>query len=60
MQPWTQFSATVDYWHIDLQDKIGNIPPSQAVTDCVTNGNFCDLIHRDPTPARCGAATTAT
>ena len=28
MTPWTHFSATVDYWHIDLKDKIGNIPPA--------------------------------
>ena len=49
MQPTTQFSATVDYWHIDLKNQISNIPPAAAVTDCVTSGQFCDLIHRDPT-----------
>ncbi len=48
MTPWTQFSATVDYWNIDLKDQISIIPSAQALNSCVTDGTFCDLVHRDP------------
>jgi outer membrane receptor protein involved in Fe transport len=48
MTPWTQFSATIDYWNIKLKDQISIIPSAQALTSCVTDGSFCDLIHRDP------------
>ena len=48
MTPWTQFSATIDYWNIDLKDQISIIPSALALNSCVTDGTFCDLIHRDP------------
>ena len=37
----------VDYWNIDVQNQIGIVPSSLAITQCIATGQFCDLIHRD-------------
>jgi len=47
LQPWTNFSATIDYWNIKVSNQIGLVPSATAVQSCVTSGTFCDLIHRD-------------
>ena len=47
LQPWTNFSATVDYWNIKVDNQIGLVPSATAVQDCVFFGTFCDLLHRD-------------
>jgi outer membrane receptor protein involved in Fe transport len=47
-QPMRNLSASVDYWKIKLDQVVSRIPPPIAVTQCITTGQFCDLIHRDP------------
>ncbi len=47
LQPWNNFSATVDYWNIKVSNQIGLIPQPTIVNDCVFFGTFCDLVHRD-------------
>jgi iron complex outermembrane recepter protein len=43
------FSMTVDFYNIRVNQIIQGIPPTVTVTDCVLNGitSFCPLIHRD-------------
>jgi iron complex outermembrane receptor protein len=48
LQPLPKLSATVDYFDIKVKDVIGPIPPSLAVQQCISAGQFCGLIHRDP------------
>lgn len=45
--PTNNLSATVDYFNIKIDDVINNLPPALALTQCLANGSFCDLIHRD-------------
>lgn len=45
--PTNSLSATVDYWNIKIDDVITNMSPSLALTQCLSAGQFCDLIHRD-------------
>jgi iron complex outermembrane receptor protein len=47
-QPWPNLSATVDYWHYDVDNVIGVIPPALTLNSCITSGTLCDLIHRGP------------
>jgi iron complex outermembrane receptor protein len=48
------FTASVDYFHIDVENLIGSIGAATIVNECMSkagtpNGNFfCSLIHRDP------------
>jgi outer membrane receptor protein involved in Fe transport len=44
------FSATVDWWDIDLKGAISKIGAQAVVDSCVASGDplFCDRIHRDP------------
>ena len=41
------FSASVDYWNIDLKDAIGTISAQQIVDQCTVKGRpeFCSLIN---------------
>jgi iron complex outermembrane recepter protein len=48
LQPMANFSASVDYWDIRVENVIGVIGANLALTQCVTTGTFCNLIHRDP------------
>jgi len=48
LQPVAQLRATLDYWNIRIAEVIGTIPPTLALTQCLSVGQFCDLIHRDP------------
>ncbi|SFT88366.1 TonB-dependent receptor plug domain-containing protein [Idiomarina abyssalis] len=46
------FSATVDYWEIDIDDTISGIGFQTVLNRCVdaesVNNQFCDLVTRDP------------
>ena len=39
------FSLSVDYYNIKVDKVIGNIPPSLAVSQCVFNNQFCQLLQ---------------
>jgi len=45
--PSNNLSATIDYFNIKLDNVISNIPPATALQQCLQNGSFCDLVHRD-------------
>jgi outer membrane receptor protein involved in Fe transport len=51
------FSATLDYYHIQLQDQIGNYPFATILNGCLVNDNpiYCSQIVRTPTGALTGA-----
>jgi outer membrane receptor protein involved in Fe transport len=48
LQPLRNLSATLDFFDIKVDKVIGNIPPTLAVSQCVFNGQFCNLLHRGP------------
>jgi outer membrane receptor protein involved in Fe transport len=41
-------SATLDYWHYDVENTVGIVQPQQALNNCINTGVNCDLIHRGP------------
>jgi outer membrane receptor protein involved in Fe transport len=45
--PTNSLSATVDYWNIKIDNVINNAPPGLILQQCLTAGQFCDLVHRD-------------
>lgn len=47
IEPIKNMSMTLDYFDIKVKDVVGNLPPTQVLTQCLTNGKFCDLIFRD-------------
>ena len=47
LQPMPNLSATIDYWNIQVENVIGSIPPVLALNQCLFEGQFCGLIHRD-------------
>jgi outer membrane receptor protein involved in Fe transport len=47
---YPNWSATVDYWHYNVENLISIIQPQQALTNCVNSGLNCDLIHRELSP----------
>ncbi len=49
LTPMPNLSATIDYWHFDVQNTITIIKPNQALNNCINVGLNCDLIHRSPT-----------
>jgi outer membrane receptor protein involved in Fe transport len=46
-QPTRNLSASVDYYKIKVANVISTIPSALALSQCIDNGTFCDLIHRD-------------
>jgi len=44
--PTRNLSATLDYFNIEVKDVIGTLPSALVVTQCVFQGQFCDLVHR--------------
>jgi outer membrane receptor protein involved in Fe transport len=46
LTPMRNFSATIDYFNIKVEDVIGVLPPNLVVTQCIFSGQFCDLVHR--------------
>ena len=55
------FSFSVDYYHIKVQDYISSIAPSLAITECISSANpyYCGLFHRDPQSGAIFGSTTA-
>jgi outer membrane receptor protein involved in Fe transport len=47
LNPIPNLTASIDYWNIKVEDTIGTIPSTLALSQCVFTGQFCDLIHRD-------------
>jgi outer membrane receptor protein involved in Fe transport len=45
--PIRNFTGTVDYWVIKVDDIISNAPPSTLLTSCLNTGTFCNLVQRD-------------
>ena len=47
---WTpnrNFSATVDFFDIDIEKTISIVSPTTSLNQCLNNGAFCELIQRD-------------
>jgi len=40
------FAATIDYYDITISQEIGTVGFSTVLTECTTQGLFCDAIHR--------------
>jgi outer membrane receptor protein involved in Fe transport len=45
--PIKNFTGTVDWWMIKVDDIISNPPPSTLLTSCLNTGRFCNFIQRD-------------
>src|SRR5262249_19085321 len=43
-------TGSLDYYHINLKDQIGAIPPGLLLEECLNTGErrFCDGVHRNP------------
>ena len=46
--PMPNLNATIDYWHINVDNTVGILQPSFSLTSCLTTGTFCNNIHRGP------------
>ncbi len=42
------FSATVDFWEVDLDDPITSVAAESILTECIASGNLCENITRLP------------
>ena len=63
LTPIRNLTATVDYWQIKIDQSINNPDPQIIVNQCVFSGQFCNLVHRDPTTGALwlpGSSVTAT
>jgi iron complex outermembrane recepter protein len=47
LEPMRNFSATLDYFSIKLDDVISTLPPAIVLQQCIATGQFCNLIARD-------------
>jgi iron complex outermembrane recepter protein len=47
LEPIRNFSATLDYFSIKLDDVISTLPPAIVLQQCIASGQFCNLIARD-------------
>lgn len=47
LEPTRDFAASIDYFNIKVEDVVGNAPPTILLQQCLDNGSFCNLIHRD-------------
>jgi outer membrane receptor protein involved in Fe transport len=45
--PIRNFTGTVDWWVIKVDDVINNAPPSTLLASCLNTGASCNLIQRD-------------
>ncbi|HLK26433.1 MAG TPA: TonB-dependent receptor [Caulobacteraceae bacterium] len=60
------FTASVDYFHIDVENLIGSYGAAQIMNECVNEYNtangqfFCSFIHRDPVTNTIFTGTTIT
>jgi len=48
LQPTRNLSGSMDYFDINVEKVIGQIPAALSVSQCIFFGQFCDLVHRDP------------
>ena len=48
LNPVRNFTATIDYWTIRVDDAVGTPPPITILNQCLTTGQFCSLVQRDP------------
>ena len=57
-----RFTASVDYWHIKIDDEVSVIPASFILTGCPTTGDpvFCSLLSRQPQTFTLDGASVAT
>lgn len=48
--PTDNFNFSVDYWNIEMEDRIGTINPELIIRQCATTGadRWCDAITRSP------------
>jgi len=63
LTPIRNFTATIDYWQIKVDDVINTPDPSIIVNQCIFQGNFCNLVNREPTTGTLwlpGSGVTAT
>jgi outer membrane receptor protein involved in Fe transport len=42
------FTATIDYYNVEINNTIGSLGSNDIQNTCATTGNLCNLIHRDP------------
>jgi outer membrane receptor protein involved in Fe transport len=47
MTPVRNFTASIDWWDIKIDDAVGNAPPATILTQCLNAGRFCNLVQRD-------------
>jgi outer membrane receptor protein involved in Fe transport len=47
LTPVRNFTASIDYWNIKIDDAVGNAPPSTILTNCLNSGLFCNQVQRD-------------
>jgi len=45
--PFKNFSGTIDWWMIKVDDAISNIPPATLLNKCLFENLYCNLITRD-------------
>ena len=57
-----RFTASVDYWHIKIDDLVSVIPASFILTGCPDTGDavFCSLLSRQPQTFTLDGASVAT
>ena len=48
--PTDNFNFSIDYWNIEMEDRIGTINPELIIRQCATTGadRWCDAITRSP------------
>ena len=44
------FNASVDYWHVKIDNEVGTLPPGIILSGCLDTGNplYCNLLVRQP------------
>src|SRR6266496_1454383 len=47
LTPFKNFSGTIDWWMIKVEDAISNIPPATLLNKCIFENLYCNLIQRD-------------
>lgn len=47
LTPFRNFSASIDYFRIKVDEVIDNIEPTFILQQCVDAGQFCNLVNRD-------------
>ncbi|MBL8513920.1 MAG: TonB-dependent receptor [Betaproteobacteria bacterium] len=46
-EPFRNFTASIDYFNIKVDDAISTLPPTVVLARCLTLGEYCNLIQRD-------------